>query len=335
LNSNKEVFAMRYWVIDNSSSMRINDGQKLVSNGGKTAPRSINCSRWDEVKECVEYHVQLAALLDIPTNFRLLNHPGSHVGTQQFSVACSGSNKSDIDMQNALRVMKNTRPGGCTPLTTHILDIYYEIRDMLPALRSTGQRVVIVLATDGLPTNERGVCNEGTKAEFVRAFKKLEELPVWVVIRLSTDEDNIVQFYDKLDQQLELDLDLLDDYSAEAKEVVSKNPWLNYSLPLHRLREMGYQQRIMDQIDERQLTKSELRDYCCLVFGGTGRVNDKELILADPSVDWKQFVKDLDRLQKHEPMQYDPIERKNRPWISTKKLERSYGKNKLKNWFKY
>jgi len=264
-----------------------------------------------------------------------LNHPGSHVGTQHFSVACSGSsNNNDSDMHNALRVMKNTRPGGCTPLTAHILDIYNEIQDMIPTLRSTGQRVVVVLATDGLPTNERGVCNEGTKAEFVRALKRLEELPVWVVIRLSTDEDKVVQFYDELDQQLELDLDLLDDYTAEAKEIVSENPWLNYSLPLHRLREMGYQQRVMDQIDERQLTKSELRDYCCLVFGDTGRVNDRELILADPSIDWKQFLKDLDRLQKHEPMQYDPIERRNRPWINTKKLDRSYGKHKLKNWFK-
>ena len=47
-----------------------------------------------------------------------------------------------------------------------------------------------------------------------------------------------------LDQLLELSMEVLDDFTAEAEEVHEFNPWLNYALPLHRMREMGYQDRI-------------------------------------------------------------------------------------------
>jgi hypothetical protein len=38
---------------------------------------------------------------------------------------------------------------------------------------------------------------------------------------------------------LGVDLDVLDDFEGEAKEVARVNPWLNYSPPLHRIRETG------------------------------------------------------------------------------------------------
>jgi hypothetical protein len=66
--------------------------------------------------------------------------------------------------------------------------------------------VVIVLATDGMPTDERGISNDSVKNQFVNTLRSLEGLPVWLVIRLCTDDDTVVQYYNSLDDQLELSM---------------------------------------------------------------------------------------------------------------------------------
>ena len=47
-------------------------------------------------------------------------------------------------------------------------------------------------------------------------------------------------------QVLEFNLEVLDDFLAEAKEVNRYNRWLNYALPMHRCRELGYHDRLFD-----------------------------------------------------------------------------------------
>ena len=49
-------------------------------------------------------------------------------------------------------------------------------------LRSNGQRAVVVIATDG----------ESSDGDIAQAMRRLQTLPVWVVIRLCTDDDKIV-----------------------------------------------------------------------------------------------------------------------------------------------
>ena len=74
----------------------------------------------------------------------------------------------------------------------------------------------------------------------------LEGLPVWVVIRLCTNEKKVTEFYNQIDEVLEFNLEVLDDYLDEAKEVHKHNKWLNYALPMHRCRELGYHDRLFD-----------------------------------------------------------------------------------------
>jgi hypothetical protein len=294
----REVFALRIWIVDNSGSMQKSDGHRIIPTKDRNIVKMVPCSRWEEIVECVDYHIKMAGLIEAPTRFRLLNNPGANVGPQQFSVAESPG-RTLYDVQEASAVIRKTRPGGCTPLMNHILEIHQEVSQMAPELRRLGKKVVIVIATDGLPTDERGYGGPQHNQEFVDSLRLLEGLPVWVVIRLCTDEDEVVEFYNDLDNQLELSLEVLDDFVGEAKEVTGENSWLNYALSLHRLREMGYHDRVFDLLDERPLTKTEVRDFCSLLFG-------EECFdgVPDPSLDWKGFINDMERLLRKEEPQY-------------------------------
>ena len=127
-----------------------------------------------------------------------------------------------------------------------------------------------------------------------------------------------------MDEDLELSLEVLDDYTKEAAEVYDKNPWLNYALPLHRCREMGFYNRVFDLLDERMLTTGELLIFMTLLFG-EGKLEG----IANPNKDWKGFSKFLTGLVESESKQYNPIKKKMSRWIDMKELNRIYGYEQL------
>jgi hypothetical protein len=313
-------FPLRIWIVDNSGSMVTGDGHRLVNTGYSNDVRFVNCSRWSEIRETVEYHAQIAALLEAPTVFRLLNDPGRMAGPQQFSIAERGSEFVSEDLSIALNTMQMASPSGVTPLTEHVREVRANIQAMKDQLSHTGQKVVIVLATDGLPSDNYGSSNRQTLNEFKDALRSLEGLPVWIVVRLCTDEDNVVNFYNDLDSELELSLEVIDDFTGEAEEVYEHNKWLNYSLPLHRIREMGFSHKLFDLLDERRFTKEELRQFFLLIFGP-----DKFDGVPDPEIDWSGFLKRIDQIANGEKKQWNPIRKKMMPWVDVKKLNSVYG----------
>lgn len=209
------------------------------------------------------------------------------------TIASENSSPVDVtrETQQALEWINKTRPGGCTPLTQHILDIQLEVSQQATALSASGQRYAIILATDGLPTDSAGYGGKTHQDQFVSALRTLEGLPVWIIIRLCTDENSVVQFYNDLDSQLELSIEVLDDFTGEAEEVYRYNPWLTYGLPLQRMRELGFHDRVFDLLDERALTASELRDFCCILFGW-GNMDG----VPDAAADFDGFYLDMKRL---------------------------------------
>lgn len=304
-------FPLRIWIVDNSGSMARWDGRRVVGNATSKNITMERCSRWSEIASCVEYHMRLAALLETPTSFRLLNN--NHDGRSRFDV---NDERSFASVGKSARHFRRVQTWGTTPLTPHIRQIKKEIEVLAPSLRQKGQRVCVVIATDGLPTsNSSGVSKEKDREILVDALRDLEGLPVWVVIRLCTDDDKVVSFWNDIDSILELDVDVLDDFIAEAKEVAAFNPWINYALPLHRIREFGSPDRLFDLIDERPFTKSEVRDFCQILFG-----QERFDGLPDPNLDWKAFLSRLSAIAESEDKIWNPVQERPKKWVSSKRL---------------
>lgn len=99
----KEITPFRYFICDDSGSMAAGDGKKLVVKGSETKFQS--CSRWNELTDALRFHANLAELMQLPTEFRLLN--------QSQAVVVGGDVPSHLEV--VLNLLNGT-PSGDTPL---------------------------------------------------------------------------------------------------------------------------------------------------------------------------------------------------------------------------
>jgi hypothetical protein len=127
-----------------------------------------------------------------------------------------------------------------------------DIQAAAPKLIAARQKCVLIIATDG----------EASDGDVAEAMRPLRELPVQVVLRLCTDSDSVAEYWNQVDQDLELNMDVLDDLIGEAEEVQSCNGWLTYAEPIHRLREFGVTMREFDLLDEKPLSYAQIRNIC-------------------------------------------------------------------------
>jgi hypothetical protein len=139
------------------------------------------------------------------------------------------------------------------------------------------------------------------------------------VIRLCTDQDEIVRYWSGIDDQLELNMDVIDDPVGEGKEIQRLNNWLTYAEPLHRLREFGVTAKELDMIDETKLSHEQMRGMCAFLFG----VNSQDL--PHPEADWAQFAQSLSILNDKEPLVWNSLTQQPCKWIDMNKLTAAYG----------
>jgi len=180
----RSTFRQHYFIIDNSGSMSAPDGSKLVTPLSGGAPRFVGCSRWEEVVDMIQFHARVAAALRTPTHFLLLNQPA--VGRQ--AVVVRGP--EDIaDIEQTCR----SSPTSTTPLCAQVTAVANAIAHDEPELRAAGQQVCLTIVSDGLPTD----------GDLRHAMAPLARLPVWIVVRLCTDDESVVNFWSSLDADLE------------------------------------------------------------------------------------------------------------------------------------
>jgi hypothetical protein len=297
-----DAFPLRIFVIDNSGSMGTPDGHRLVHDSTGRA-KMLPCSRWEELLDALSWHAKVAAGLGAPTEFRLLNP------TQYGEKLLRFGFSNDEETQSFTRRLGD--PRGQTPLCAEIQQVVRQIEELAPALRAAGQRVVLHIASDG----------EASDGRISEQMAPLRNLPVWVVVRLCTDSDEVVSYWNNVDEELELEMDVLDDLAGEAKEVYEQNPWMCYATPMHRLREWGSPQKVLDLMDERPLNGSEICKMAGLIYG-PGPADD----LPNPDIDFKAFEAALIALMQQYEEVYCPVRNKIKPWFSVNKLRRKYGR---------
>jgi len=228
----------------------------------------------------------------------------------------------------ARRVMDHN-PFGPSPLTKRIIELREELEAMKDKLRREDKKVVIILTTDGIPTDDYGFGGKTITEEFIKNLNSLCKYPVWIVFRLCTENPDVIHFYNNIDKKLEMPIEVLNDFTNEAKEVYDKNPWINYALPLHLCREMGFHHRLFDLIDERELTLDEVEEFCKLIFGESAFE-----CVPCASENWTEFLKAVQRNSEAERLHWCPINEGMRPWVDLRRLDIKYG-GKRTNWQKF
>lgn len=300
---NLQRYPIRFFICDDSGSMITADGQRVVNTAGNKK-RGAQCSRWLELTESLRFHVDLAQAAHAPSEFRLLNQGlPCFIGTP--------TAESETAKTAMLNYFQAT-PGGGTPLCQHIRHIVSQIQAIEATLRANAQKAVVIIATDG----------ESSDGDVAVAMKPLETLPVWVVVRLCTDEEKVVNYWNRIDSLLEVDMDVIDDFTREAAEVAQHNPWLTYGEPIHRMREFGINMKEFDLLDESKLSYEHMRSMCHLLLGG--ELDEYPF----PDADWKEFYTFIKEKAEKSAKTWSPVTSGSRPWIEVAELKKQFKKPK-------
>ena len=183
--------------MDNSGSMQAFDGKMWLPKqasrafgvGSSQTFAKVQCSRWDELKQSLLWHGEVAAQLGCRTEFHLLNPPQGGA-PQRVVVGAPGevpgtntaTNYEPASLQ-ALRQACESRPLMKTPLCEAVRKILADLQVVGPALKAAGKTACIIVASDG----------ESSDGDVARALAPLQGLPCssQVVVRLCTDDEKV------------------------------------------------------------------------------------------------------------------------------------------------
>ena len=301
---------MRFIVVDDSGSMSQNDGRRIVSSSGSALENDatvkvISCTRWSELVQTLHFAAKLANEGKIPTEFRLLN------GADPCIV---GLGDDGNDGYNFAEDCFTQEPAGQTPLCEHIRCVIDCVEQVADELRKNGLKAAIIICTDG----------EATDGNISEVLQRLKKLPAWLVIRLCTNEQRLVDYWNGIDKELEIEVDVLDDLVSDAREVQAVNDWLVYGEPLHRMREFGAAAKEFDLVDETALGSEQMKALISHVYFG----DDSRSFTQHPDVDWKDFLHVVEAKARANPKTFCTLRNKFVPFIDTKKLARCYATSK-------
>lgn len=310
---------LRLFLLDNSGSTATLDGHVL------RGQRLVDSSRWAEICALATSAAALGAATGTPCEFHLLNPlrtVGAHAEVEgQDFVSTSGNPAADEARLKAF--LSRVQPRGVTPLAERLAALRPRFSAFAERAGATGQSAFLVIATDGAPTpSNSGTPTAAASAAALRELRSLTAaLPVRIVVRLCTDEDSAVEFWNSADAEVELPLDVLDDFTSEAAEVAKcGNGWVAYSPALHMVREFGTLVGLLDLLDERKLRPGEAATLAGLLLaggdgnGGGGGDGDEDQ-LPDWQYERKEFAVALRTRALRAPAVFDGRRRRRVPQV--------------------
>ena len=190
---------------------------------------SGHATRWDELKEVVNIVLEIATIYDtngIDINFLNRNN-----------------HENIYDLERVKYILKE-RPYGLTPLNNSLKMILNKYRDSV-------KTVLIVIATDGIPTNDFGKQDIDS---FKNTLIQKNHSKFYVSFLACSDQEQDVNYLNYLDRKVP-NVDTLDDYNSELIEVKNaqgKN--FRYTFGDHIVRLLlGPLCPELDSLDEKQV----------------------------------------------------------------------------------
>lgn len=247
-----ETYANAFIVIDDSGSMGNCDGKLYDFRQKEPSPRLA--PRSDELAADFELIFNFLFHSNIQTKVSFLNKANIVLNTQD-------------DLATALQRLR-MEPSGATPICGKLNDIYDNIVGNRQNLENAGKRALLLISSDGEAT-------DGNLTDSIRRFKGL---PVTIVVRICSSDKKILNYWNNIEKDVEMGLDVIDDIESEAKQIEKLNNFFRYSYSIHILRQMGV--TILDNLDEKTLNKPEKANLICKVLNINPSVFDKKNLIA-------------------------------------------------------
>ena len=130
------------------------------------------------------------------------------------------------------------------------------MKNMENELRRSQKVALLVIMTDG----------ESSDGSIIETLKALEGFPVQVIVRISTEEKEVVDYWQNINSELDLDIYILEGYEWESNLVHTRNSWLTYGEPLHQIRAFGIAVPGVNTLSYRQLNKENIKSICELLL---------------------------------------------------------------------
>jgi len=147
---------------------------------------------------------------------------------------------------------------------------------------------------------------------------------VQLVIRLCTDDNDVVDFFGKLDAETELSMDVLDDFKSEAQEVRRcGNGWLTYAPAVHTVREGGTCIKLLDLLDERALNVHETAALVELLFGVDASTGVDIPLALDYTSDLGAYCDEVKRRADLLGTYYNPLSGRCEPLVNVGALRKA------------
>jgi hypothetical protein len=174
-------------ICDDSTSMR----EKLGN--GKT--------KWDELRQCVEIILDVASAYNVESDVLFLNRPGfrnvKQIGQLSEQFACE--------------------PYGQTPLTKSFNIALENNKSEL-----TERKLLVIVLTDGTPTSNTNSDPKMAIKEFKSALEARSPIDrIFVTLVACTDDEYALRYLNNWDREIR-NLDVVDDYESERKEIYAK-----------------------------------------------------------------------------------------------------------------
>lgn len=237
----KLVYLINKYEIDPyfSEKLEILNDYEIVllcdDSGSMNTPLNDNngySTRWDELKAVVNIVVSIATIYDNNgIDIHFLNREGI----------------DNIKCEEEVKNILNEIPCGGTPLTQ-------KLEEILQKFNSISKKLLVIIATDGLPTYNGQLDLENFKT----LLKNKNHSKVFISFLACSDNSQDVDYLNELDKTIP-NIDTLDDYNSELKEVrqIQGNSF-KYSFSDHIVRLLlGPICPELDKLDEKKINKTK------------------------------------------------------------------------------